>query len=101
MATAVRSIATSCTTCPACNRRFPSPKVQDKKLTEDLARAQRAINILDDYATHNRYGLGEACQLEAFRLLRAMSDHKLLWSIYRRKDKATGYGISLVKAVQS
>ena len=84
--------------CPTCNRRLAAPKLADKKLTQDLALAERSIAILNDYATTNRYGLGEASALEAQRLHRALADHKLLWSIYRRRDKASGYGISIVAA---
>jgi hypothetical protein len=84
--------------CPTCNRRLAAPKLADKKLTQDLARAERSIAILNDYVKTNRYNLGAACALEAQRLYRALADHKLLWSIYRRRDKASGYGISLVAA---
>lgn len=93
MATAVRFIETKCKVCPACHRKLPAAKVADKKLAEDLAKANSSIAILDDYKRTNRYGLGEAAGLEAKRLRRALNDHSLLWSIYRRRDKATGYGI--------
>lgn len=93
MATAVRSIETKCKVCPACIRKLPVAKVADKKLAQDIARATASIAILDDVMRTNRYGLGEAAHLEAKRLRRALADHRLLWSIYRRRDKATGYGI--------
>lgn len=103
MATAVRSIpvvpatALNCKICPGCNRRLPIPKQTDKKLSEDIRRCESAIAILDDFIRTNRYGLGEACQMEAQRLQRALTDHGLLWSIYRRHEKTTGYGIAVVK----
>ena len=95
MATALQ--LTHAGTCPTCHRRFTTTPPRDRKLAQDLARAQRAITILDTYSTTNA-SLREACEMEAVRMRRALHDHALLWSIYRRADRATGYGIALVKA---
>lgn len=96
MATAIR-LTPSCGVCPACNRRFSTTQPHDKKLAQDIARANAAITILDTYSTTN-VSLREACEMEAVRMRRALTDHRLLWTIYRRSDRATGYGIALVKA---
>lgn len=98
MATAVRTIDSKC--CPACHRKFPVTKVVDKKLAEDQAKARASIVILKDFISTNRYGLGEACRQEQVRLESALTNHKLLWAIYRRRDKATGYGIAVVRRLQ-
>jgi hypothetical protein len=85
-----------CKICPTCNRKFPTPKVADKKLAQDIARAQAAILVLHSFPADSEH-LREACQLEAIRLEQAVLDHGLLWSIYRRSDKASGYGMAIVK----
>lgn len=77
--------------CPTCGRRLTAPKTTvNKKLTQDLARAEKAIHILRTYS-HVSASQAEANDLERQRMERALVDHKLLWSIYRRADKASGY----------
>lgn len=85
--------------CPTCNRRIPTKTTQDRKLTQDLDRAHRAIVALQ--FAHDWPGETESFRIavrdEIARMKRALLDHALLWRIYRRKEKTTGYGISLVK----
>lgn len=95
MATASQSIGTCC---PTCKRKFATPRGTDKKLAQDLARAENALYVLETYQPDSP-AMREAIELEAVRMRRALIDHSLLWNIYRRSDKATGYGISLVKTV--
>jgi len=95
MATALQITGTNC--CPTCHRKFTAPRTVDKKLAQDMARAEQAIFILETYHADSP-AMHEACELEAQRMRRALTDHKLLWSIYRRSDKASGYGISLVRS---
>ena len=92
---AIQSIQSNCGICPTCNRKLPQAKVSDKKLSEDIRKAESAIAVLSLYIGTD--SLGEACLSESIRLQRAITDHGLLWSIYRRRDKASGYGISLVR----
>jgi hypothetical protein len=85
--------------CSECGRKFTnrSSKAVDKKFSEDVAKAQRAIEIClawqgDKYDSPETVAaVSEANQSEAERLTEALSDPKLLWSIYRRRDKASGY----------
>lgn len=88
------TLAKKCAVCPTCNRKMPVKKGVDRKLTEDLAKAERAITILRIYVQENRYGLRVACKSELERQLRATTDPVLLWRIYRRGEKkAQGYSI--------
>lgn len=83
--------------CPCCKRRMPAPRKQakiDKRLEQDIARANAAIEALRTCET--RLGLTgpewrQAIESETQRLQRAIKDHRLLWSIYRRTDKTTPY----------
>jgi hypothetical protein len=83
--------------CPTCKRKFSARTGTDKKLAQDLARAESSLLTLRTYSADNE-ALREAIDLERQRLERALIDHSLLWSIYRRADKATGYGIALVRS---
>ena len=103
--------------CPCCKQLLPwkrkeankEARTQSKMLRDDLAKLQRSIDALYAViANPQRTFIGgpweesmkdteiqallEACQLEIERLTRASTDHKLLWSIYRRNAKgATAY----------
>jgi hypothetical protein len=80
-----------------------APKI-DKRLEQDIARAQAAIAALA--TAENRYTLRSVCETpspeelaslrqaidsESRRMTRALTDHRLLWSIYRRTDKTAPY----------
>jgi hypothetical protein len=79
-----------------------APKV-DKRLEQDIARANAAIAALAtaesrwrlrDEPTPSPEALAsfrQAVESESRRMQRALSDHRLLWSIYRRTDKTTPY----------
>jgi len=79
--------------CPTCKRRMPSPKrTEDKRLTEDRFKAKRSLAILEAALSNPWYfDLTEAIQEEQVRLVRALSDYRLLWTIYRRNGKGTPY----------
>jgi hypothetical protein len=84
--------------CPCCGRKIiakksSAPKI-DKRLEQDIARANAAIDALA--TCEQRLGLTgpewrQAIESEARRMQRAISDHRLLWSIYRRADKSIPY----------
>ena len=78
-----------------------APKI-NKKLTEDIARAEASIAALA--TAESRYwfrgetpspegiaSLRQAIESETKRLRRALVDHLLLWAIYRRADKTAPY----------
>jgi hypothetical protein len=81
-----------------------APKV-DKRLEQDIARAQSAIAALN--TAENRIlfrsfnepapspealaSFRQAVGSESRRMQRALTDHRLLWSIYRRADKSAPY----------
>jgi hypothetical protein len=90
---------TGCKSCPTCGRKFTTPKGSDKKLAQDLEKAWAAIAVLESFPADSP-AMAEAIALEMVRMRRALVDHSLLWRIYRRADKATGYGISLVRGAQ-
>jgi hypothetical protein len=95
--------------CPCCHRRIPAPRKSasapkiDKRLEQDLARANAALAALATAEGRVRLrdeptpspeaiaSLRSAIQSEALRLTRALSDHRLLWAIYRRFDKSAPY----------
>jgi hypothetical protein len=85
--------------CPCCHRRIPAkrkaatPKI-DKRLEQDIAKAQAAIAALA--TCEQRLGLTGpewrfAIESETRRMQRALTDHRLLWSIYRRTDRTQPY----------
>jgi hypothetical protein len=79
-----------------------APKT-DKRLEQDIARANAAISALAtaesrwrlrDEPTPSPEALAswrDAISSESRRMQRALTDHRLLWSIYRRTDKTTPY----------
>jgi hypothetical protein len=95
--------------CPCCKRRIPAPRKFnaskiDKRLEQDIARAQAAIAALA--TAESRHALRSVCETpspeyvstlrdaiesETRRMQRAITDHRLLWSIYRRADKTAPY----------
>lgn len=87
--------------CPCCKRKMPSVKAKspaDKKLAQDIARAEAAIAALSRYTEPSSRlwwdvspQLVAACRDEALRMARAIADPRLLWSIYRRKDSGPSY----------
>lgn len=85
-------------------RRKANVAAPDKRLEQDIARANAAIAALA--TAESRYTLRSvamtlspeafaslriACESESKRLTRALSDHRLLWAIYRRADKTAPY----------
>jgi hypothetical protein len=85
--------------CPCCKRRIPTPRKAaqqkiDKRLEQDIARANAALAALA--TCEARLGLTgpewrQAIESESQRMQRALTDHRLLWSIYRRTDKTAPY----------
>jgi hypothetical protein len=75
--------------CPTCKRKMPSPKLtEDKRLVEDRLKAKRSLAVLESCLGDAWYfDLADAIRDEQERLIRALSDSRLLWSIYRRADK--------------
>ena len=75
----------------------------DKRLEQDIARANAAITALAtaesrwrlrDEPTPSPEALAsfrQAVESESRRMTRALADHRLLWSIYRRTDKTAPY----------
>jgi hypothetical protein len=84
-------------------RRKSQTAAPDKRLDQDIARANAALAALAtaegrvclrDEPTPSPEAvasLRSAIQSEEKRLRRAVVDHRLLWSIYRRTDKTTPY----------
>ncbi len=103
--------------CPCCKRRIVAAKSSkqspaDKKLAQDIERAERAIGSLErvlanpasievhlrayDFHLHTdeswkSESWDAALKDEAERLRRAIVTPRLLWSIYRRKDSGPSY----------
>lgn len=77
----------------------------DKRLEQDIARANAAIAALATAEGRTRLrvyneptpspealaSFRQAVESESRRMQRALADHRLLWSIYRRTDKTTPY----------
>lgn len=77
-------------------------KGSDRKLIQDRARCAAAIGILErwkpqPYETHPCHA--QSIALELKRMRRAYDDPALLWTIYRRADRATGYVLPIAAAV--
>jgi hypothetical protein len=80
-----------------------TPTVVNKKLSEDLAACEKAIAALatavdrldaDDfrcYGVHTAESWRPVIDTATARYTRALTDHRLLWSMYRRADKSTPY----------
>jgi hypothetical protein len=66
---------------------------QQKKLKQDVARAEAAIAVLERAMDNPRYSepLQMACGDEMVRLLVAIQKPKQLWRIYRRRDSGSAY----------
>jgi hypothetical protein len=92
--------------CPCCKRKIPATRTKmDKRIVQDVEKAQAAIAMLRltvDNPRHTQmYGeivtldgdnaLRQAASDEIARLNRAIVDHRLLWTIYRRKDNKPPY----------
>jgi hypothetical protein len=84
--------------CPTCHRAYPKPKggTPEKKLEQDIAKAQRSIEVLkrakhDSWSACSPEAFYEAMQSEILRLSIAVNDPRKLWAIYRRADKGIPY----------
>lgn len=116
--------------CPCCKRAMPRTKATklDKRLSEDIAKAEHAIANLEFNAANSPIDLSSdvlaphillprivdrkqmrigtyieqdiasprnnflaAIESELTRMRSALTDHRLLWSIYRRADKKAPY----------
>lgn len=77
-------------TCPTCKRRMPTPRTSsDKRLTEDIGKARYSLAVLESVLSNPYYfDIAQAIRDEQSRLVAALSDHRLLWTIYRRNDKS-------------
>ena len=81
--------------CPCCKRALPQAKCdgQSKELMKDLRKAEYAIDCLESALTWPgesesfRFAVNE----ELVRMHRAVTDHDLLWRIYRRNSKTPSY----------
>lgn len=82
-------------TCPCCHRRMPVARAESagaKKFAEDQTKAQSAVDVLSRHLGGSLYpenngGPQSAMACERLRMLRALREPRLLWSIYRRSDK--------------
>lgn len=81
--------------CPCCKRRMPQAKTdgRSKALLHDLRLAENAIEALESALRwpNESESFREAVQEELLRMRRAVSNHDLLWRIYRRNSKAPSY----------
>lgn len=67
------------------------PKL-DRRSIADLALAQAAIRAcLATYSNPFFADIAIAVEREEIRLVSALTDHRLLWSLYRRRDKGIPY----------
>jgi hypothetical protein len=86
------------------NTAAPASAPVNKKLTEDIARAQASLAALatapdrqtlrsidETPSPEGIASLRQACESETKRLQLALVDHRLLWAIFRRSDKSTPY----------
>lgn len=78
--------------CPTCKRRMPGKKV-DSRICKDRALVSAAIQVCESAMTNPwfaniRQGIGDER-----RRLQAMLDRdlRLMWRVYRRKDKGAPY----------
>jgi hypothetical protein len=82
--------------CPNCGCSFAVPKSKnagEKMLTDDRAKAWRAIEVLDRFllAGAEPAYLLEAIESERDRLIGALDEPAVLWAIYRRAEKKPSY----------
>ncbi len=85
--------------CSLCGRKFVAVKSEDKKMTEDKAKAWRAIEVLDrfiaspDFLPRERTNptlcarVVAAAEEEMHRLMAALDDQEALRAIYRRNER--------------
>lgn len=81
--------------CPCCKRRMPQAKSdgRSKELLHDLRLAENAIDALEsallwpNESESFRFAVNEELQ----RMTRALTNHDLLWRIYRRNSKSPSY----------
>src|SRR5258708_40288285 len=81
--------------CPCCKRKMPVAKraVTNRDLARDLGKAESAIEALESALRwpNESESFREAVQMELLRMNRALTDHDLLWRIYRRNSKNPSY----------
>jgi hypothetical protein len=81
--------------CPCCKRKMPVAKKAgvSKDLSRDLALAESAIDALESALLwpNESESFREAVHMELQRMNRALTDHGLLWRIYRRNSKNASY----------
>ncbi len=81
--------------CPCCKRKLPAPKKlgTNRDLALDLALAEKAIDSLESALRwpNESESFREAVHMELQRMNRALTDHGLLWRIYRRNSKNPSY----------
>jgi len=79
--------------CPCCKRAIPQPKnTLDKRILQDLERVNAAIRACESALSNPFFADAiDAIKAERLRLNRALTDHRLLWSLYRRADKKPPY----------
>lgn len=83
--------------CPCCKRTMPRQKSdgRSKELLKDLSKAEYSIHCLESALNwpNESESFREAVQMELQRMNRAVTDHDLLFRIYRRSSKSTYYAI--------
>lgn len=79
--------------CPCCKRKMVAPRAtMDKRIVQDIAKAQAAIAHCENALVNPWFANAKvAIQDEVVRLNRALTDHRLLWTLYRRADKKPPY----------
>lgn len=85
--------------CPTCHRAYPKPKgrTPEQKLEQDIAKAQRSIELLkgakpDPMIRYNPPSAFEdSINDEILRLSYAIEHPVKLWAIFRRADKGIPY----------
>jgi hypothetical protein len=80
--------------CPCCKRKMPAPAAPkiDRRITQDLARANASILALMKAEANPFYAdIRAAIQDEKIRLRRMLTDHRLMWNVFRRRDKGAPY----------
>jgi hypothetical protein len=78
--------------CPNCGHKFTQTRRSDKRLNDDIARANDAIAICERAKLSPFFAdIVPAIDAEAIRLRGAIAEPFRLWNIYRRKDKGQPY----------
>ncbi len=95
------SRGTKCGICPHCKRKMPVAKRAGvpKELSRDLALAESAIDSLEAALLwpNENESFRQAVNLELERMTRALTDHGLLWRIYRRNSKTPCYSFERIE----